>query len=504
MNFDIITNPTFLIIIAIAFLLAIQLVLTIVILICQICIMKKLKKPQHAEQPKEALCSEVPKQTNYPESPKQISRPEPPKQTNPSEPPKQIVRPTPQKQIISPGISKDPPKPTISTKQRVLALVQEIKAADVDNVPFFVNALKGYFQKYHKDDYSNDIKATNYYRLWNNAQFPNERVVIVGDIHGDLNSLIAVLLKLSVSDYDYFEKARFVFLGDYLDRGTTLFEPLLLLLQLKDILGDRMVMLKGNHEMVLFDENKQVLLSKVSPHQSCDCLNKYCAYDKEFLRQFAYFLHTLPTYVYMKSAGNNILLTHASIPRDINLRMAHFDEATGALIIDTRTSSAEGLATRNAILKDMIWGDPRNCDEKMQIDGRFEFGRKQWELFRSHNRIALLIRSHEEASNGYQYFFDNRVVTVFSTGGHDNEQTGYPRVEPTFAIWKNGKLFVENIFLYRLSTSGQTAILNLFNNQQFVGRQLENLCLDNEFSCTTDTGEHIRQTFKSMIAAFQE
>ena len=148
----------------------------------------------------------------------------------------------------------------MTKKDMVLQAIQErsheIQAEDLPQVE---KEMLDYFKEFKNKDYFNDIKSKDYYRLLDLRKKPEARVVVIGDIHCDFKSLAAILIKLSISEYDFFEKGFFVFLGDYLDRGGALFEPLLLLMDLQRILGERMIMLKGNHELIKYDEEKKIL-----------------------------------------------------------------------------------------------------------------------------------------------------------------------------------------------------------------------------------------------------
>ena len=68
------------------------------------------------------------------------------------------------------------------------------------------------------------------------------RIVVVGDLHGDVESLIHILSESEVLNAD-----RIVFLGDYGDRGTNSAEVYYLTLKLKVKYGSRIIMLRGNH-----------------------------------------------------------------------------------------------------------------------------------------------------------------------------------------------------------------------------------------------------------------
>lgn len=394
------------------------------------------------------------------------------------------------------------PEPQKSCKEKVLEAIQEIKEIEEKDLTKVCKEFIAYFAKYANEDYTQDLSSKSYFRLIDLRNQPDTRVVTIGDIHSDYNSLAAALLKLSVSEYDYFEKAIFIFLGDYLDRGSTLFEPLMLLKSLKEIMGDRLIMLKGNHESVRYDADKGLIMTNVTPNQSCYCLNEYCGKDKEFLQQFAYFYSKLPIYVYLKTKEKNILLTHGAIPRDMSHESIHIDESSGAIIFDDSIPVTNRLQKRNMIFKDMIWGDPSDCDMKIQTEGRFEFGRKQFNSFAQRNHIDMLFRSHEEATLGYRSFFDNRVFTIFSTGGAENDQTGYPSVEPAFAIIQNERFVIENSYLYRVQKEGSPIVLNLFNKQKYTDKQQEGVKLGDEFECSKEQSDIIRYVFKHIKTSF--
>lgn len=402
--------------------------------------------------------------------------------------------------VASPSKAVVSPK-TTTRREQVIAAIRSIREVDDKSLASTMEELTAYFIKSVNGDYLQSLASKDYYRLLDLRHSPQTRVVVIGDNHCDFYALVAVLLKLSVSDYDYFERATFVCLGDYLDRGAALFETQLLLKRLKEILGDRFILLRGNHELVDFDEATHRFKSRVRPAQTSECLNKYCSHNTEFLRQFARFHSTLPTYVYLKTSHKNVLLTHASIARDKYLSMYHMDAQSGEIVFEPAVPTESRLAMRNAILKDMIWGDPRDCDEKMQFDSRFEYGRKQFERFATRNHVSLLLRSHEEVTEGYKKFFDGSVVTLFSTGGKANAQTGYPNVEPVFAVLCDGELYIESCFVYDVSAPSGPVAMNLFTNNRLDGSAVRDM-LGNEFRCTWDKSQQIIAAFKAARAAF--
>ncbi|EPS60687.1 hypothetical protein M569_14115, partial [Genlisea aurea] len=72
----------------------------------------------------------------------------------------------------------------------------------------------------------------------------NSRVVVVGDVHGQLHDTLFLLKDAGFPSDDRF----FVFNGDYVDRGAWGLEVFLLLLSWKVLMPKRIYLLRGNHE----------------------------------------------------------------------------------------------------------------------------------------------------------------------------------------------------------------------------------------------------------------
>ena len=92
---------------------------------------------------------------------------------------------------------------------------------------------------------------------------PDSKVIVVGDLHGDLDALLALLQELEQTGYldnQYRlirEDAYFVFLGDYINRGMNSIGVVYVLCKLYVNNPNRVVMLRGNHEYALTSKNFQ-------------------------------------------------------------------------------------------------------------------------------------------------------------------------------------------------------------------------------------------------------
>ena len=348
---------------------------------------------------------------------------------------------TPEKTLKEPSKTETPGL----LKQKVLALVAKYrKDLDEKDLPKVQNELKAFF----------DAQPRQPYHLLLDRRYEKDdkRLIIIGDTHCDYTSLAGIIEKLSLSEYDYFDKATFVFLGDYLDRGNILFEYLMLLVGFKKLLGDRCIFLKGNHELIQYQEDTGKLESKVYPAETCHTLNTYCGSDKEFLSKFADYFSNLPYYILLKTAKGTDLLVHGGIPRDTVIDQCTLSHETGELL------TSDDNKVREIVLNNMIWADPRVEKSKLQGGGsRFEFGRDQFEHFVTANKIDRIFRSHEPVENGVQSFYENRLYTVFSNGGVKNPMTGYPGVEnPVVAIMGiDGEVRFESIFFKKVKVTIQ-------------------------------------------------
>jgi len=75
-----------------------------------------------------------------------------------------------------------------------------------------------------------------------------EPVVIVGDLHGDLEAVLKITGR-------HLESYKLVFLGDYVDRGNFSIETVSYLLALKLLYPERVFLLRGSHEAILVNQS---------------------------------------------------------------------------------------------------------------------------------------------------------------------------------------------------------------------------------------------------------
>ena len=74
------------------------------------------------------------------------------------------------------------------------------------------------------------------------------RTIIIGDIHGCFTEFTELLEKCEIGSED-----RLILLGDLMDRGPNSREVFEKVCELKESMGDRFYLVRGNHEEMLLD-----------------------------------------------------------------------------------------------------------------------------------------------------------------------------------------------------------------------------------------------------------
>ena len=220
--------------------------------------------------------------------------------------------------------------------------------------------------------------------------------VVVGDLHGNFDDLIRIF-----QHYGYPPSTRYLFLGDYVDRGKNGFEVFLLLSCMKIKFPKNIFLLRGNHECRSLTTNYgflQEVLSKKYPKS---------VYDG--------FIDTFIQLPFCAVINDKILCLHGGIsPTWHNLN-------------DILTLSKPNEFFTQGILTDIVWSDPDFIEEDFGPNFRGTgtvFNSRALKKFLDNNSLSLLIRSHEQCNNGFcwTYSSDNemksRCLTIFSTSDY--------------------------------------------------------------------------------------
>ena len=249
-----------------------------------------------------------------------------------------------------------------------------------------------------------------------NFKDKGETYYVIGDIHGDLNSLRYFIEKINS-----FNPNRVLFLGDIVDRGLNQLECLILVLTMKIISPQQIFLIRGNHETL--EMNRAYGFYQ-------EFINKF--YHYEWFNEILSLYDVLPI---CAKINQSILCVHGGIPKDFSI-LNKLDN------IKTRDSSSIYEKEGNTLYQ-MMWNDPkedlRGFSQSYRGSGIYFFGKDVLNDFLNENKFNYLIRSHECFPEGFRWFFNKKLLSIFSSANYRGPNPA------SFAIIKNHQIFPENI-----------------------------------------------------------
>jgi hypothetical protein len=226
---------------------------------------------------------------------------------------------------------------------------------------------------------------------------PAGEALVIGDLHGDLESLIEILQQSSILErMDESSKSILVFLGDYGDRGACSVETYFTVLKLKLLHPEQVVLMRGNHEGPID------LLP--SPH---DLPEQFRARFKEKWAEAYTWTRGLFEYLYNALlVDRRYLMIHGGIPR--------------ALKTLEDLGFAHTLHPQRPLLEEMLWSDPDEAVEETSPSSRGAgrlFGKKITSSVLTRLNINVFIRGHEPCEDGFKINHQGKILTLFSRRG---------------------------------------------------------------------------------------
>ncbi|KAF2867246.1 serine/threonine-protein phosphatase PP-Z [Massariosphaeria phaeospora] len=217
-------------------------------------------------------------------------------------------------------------------------------------------------------------------------------VKIVGDVHGQYTDLIRMFEMCGFPP-----NSNYLFLGDYVDRGKQSLETILLLLCYKLKFPENFFLLRGNHECAnvtrvygFYDECKRRCNIKVW---------------KAFVDTF----NTLPIAAIV---AQKIFCVHGGLSPSLS----HMD--------DIRQIARPTDVPDYGLLNDLLWSDPADMENDWESNERgvsYCFGKKVIMEFLARHEFDLVCRAHMVVEDGYEFFNDRILVTVFSAPNYCGE-----------------------------------------------------------------------------------
>ena len=215
-------------------------------------------------------------------------------------------------------------------------------------------------------------------------------VYIIGDIHGNIFDLIRVLIMSGVPPGN-----RFLFLGDYVDRGQYSVECITLLLALSVKYPNNVFLLRGNHE---FERVNEMYGFKAECEFIYGNLNVYNALNQAF--------EWMPL---AARVGKDIFAVHGGIS-------PQFSSFRQLKLVKRPVPTYD-----NNIACDLLWSDPSTETKEYLRSTRgngVQFGVGAVKEFARQFKISHIIRAHQCVPKGIEKFAGDILYTVFSCSNY--------------------------------------------------------------------------------------
>ena len=215
---------------------------------------------------------------------------------------------------------------------------------------------------------------------------------IVGDTHGQFSDMLRLF------EYGGFPpESNYLFLGDYVDRGKQSLECAIMVLAYKIKYPENFFVLRGNHE--------------------CEAINRiYGFYDEckrrysiKLWKQFTDVFNVMPVAAVV---ADKIFCVHGGLSPELTDLDQIKKIQRPTPIPDT------------GLMCDLIWSDPdKDLDEWGPNDRgvSFTFGETIVGQFLHKHDLDLICRAHQVVEDGYEFFADRQLVTIFSAPNYCGE-----------------------------------------------------------------------------------
>jgi len=223
----------------------------------------------------------------------------------------------------------------------------------------------------------------------NLAYIPKGKTMVIGDLHGDIKTLEKIIQLFYSENFQ-----TLLFLGDYIDRGVNQLEVINTLFYYKQLSPKKIILLRGNHEDHI--------------------INRYYGFYDQIKLKFSDYKYLFRRYnqVFSKLplaaiTWNKIFCVHGGVPEGLDdIEEINFLPNDQKKINDPITTQ-------------LVWNDPREKNSHFKNSNRGPgiktFGKKAFDKFMDNNDLNLMIRAHERFKNGFKKYFDEKLISIFSS-----------------------------------------------------------------------------------------
>lgn len=210
-------------------------------------------------------------------------------------------------------------------------------------------------------------------------------VNIVGDLHGQFLDLMRIFDALGRPPTQ-----RYLFMGDYVDRGSHSLETICMLLALKVMYPDKVFLLRGNHE--------SAEISRVYGFYD-ECKRRFSV---QLWRLFVHLFRFLPIAAVV---GQRIFCVHGGLSPKLDL-------VQKIKLFHRPLQLMEGH-----LAEEILWSDPNPQIKGWGASPRgvsFTYGMEALQKFLDENELDLVCRGHEVVEDGYEFMWRRKLLTIFS------------------------------------------------------------------------------------------
>jgi serine/threonine-protein phosphatase PP1 catalytic subunit len=213
----------------------------------------------------------------------------------------------------------------------------------------------------------------------------NSPITVAGDTHGQYKDLLRLF---SIGGFP--PETNYLFLGDYVDRGKQSIETICLLMAYKIKNPVNFFLLRGNHE--------------------CGSINRIYGFFDECKRRYSVklwktFTDLFNCFPIAACIDDKIFLVHGGIS-------PYLSSVEDLTRIRRPTDVPE-----QGLLCDILWSDPTTSKKPWDVNERgvsCTFNEKSLTNFLRKNDLDLICRAHQVVEDGYEFFGNKELVTVFS------------------------------------------------------------------------------------------
>ncbi|GMR47188.1 hypothetical protein PMAYCL1PPCAC_17383, partial [Pristionchus mayeri] len=218
-------------------------------------------------------------------------------------------------------------------------------------------------------------------------------IKICGDLHGQYNDLLQIFQNCG---WPY--NTRYLFLGDYIDRGTCSLEVITLLFACKIAFPNDVYLLRGNHEIPQTNKTYGFWTELRVRYP-----NKYTGLYDAFSAVFA----EMPLAAVI---NDSMLAVHGGI-------------APALKSLKSISAIRRPIEDPAGLAEDLLWSDPdertKGFAKNNERGCAYLFGEDAVREACDRLGIKTIVRAHQMIEKGYQFFAKGKVITLFSAPGYD-------------------------------------------------------------------------------------